>query len=160
MKIYVRGLNNDMIKPSKNYGLTSVVDFVTYKELINGTTLRSFITPQVRKMTPKLRQICRCELCIILKDMHIDLNRFITGLVIYLEQKSVGRHTRNSLFSTTSDAHYKDKVLTYGEILHATIKDAAQCINCIPIKPKNTIHIKCDYFFNINVPSKILLMKN
>ena len=33
---------------------------------------------------------------------------------------------RNSLFSTKSDAHYKDKVFPDGECLHATTKDAAQ----------------------------------
>ena len=31
----------------------------------------------------------------------------------------------------------------YGECLHATIKDAAQCITCLSIKPNNMIHIKC-----------------
>ena len=31
-----------------------------------------------------------------------------------------------------------------GEFLYATIKDAAQCINCLPIQPKNMVNIKCD----------------
>ena len=41
-------------------------------------------------MTPKLHQSCGCELCIIPKDMNIDLNIFITRLVTYLQHKSVG----------------------------------------------------------------------
>ena len=61
MDIYVRYIQNDTIKLSMNGGLTSVVDYVTQKVLISDTALRSFIPPQVRKMTPKLRQICRCE---------------------------------------------------------------------------------------------------
>ena len=80
-EIYVRDLQNDMIKPFDNGGLASVVDSPTNKVLISDTTLTSFLTPQVSKMTPKLRQICRCELCIIPKDIHIDLNIFRTILV-------------------------------------------------------------------------------
>ena len=57
--------------------------------------------------------------------MHIDLNIFRTIPVTDLRHKYLGRHTRNSLFSTTSAAHYKDKVFPDGECLHATIKDNA-----------------------------------
>ena len=34
-------------------------------------------------------------------------------------------------------------VLPCGECLHATIKDTAQCITCLPIKSKNITNIKC-----------------
>ena len=60
MYIYIRYLHNDMIKTSYNGGLAIVVDTVTQKLLIIDATLGSFISPQVRKMTPKLRQICVC----------------------------------------------------------------------------------------------------
>ena len=73
-----------MMKPYVNDGLASVVDYVIQKLLINHTTLRSFIPPQVRKMTPKLFQIFLCELCIIPKDIKIGLNLFKTSLVTYL----------------------------------------------------------------------------
>ena len=43
-----------MIKQSCNGGLASIVDSVTQKVLISDTTLRSFISPQFRKLTPKL----------------------------------------------------------------------------------------------------------
>ena len=122
----------------------SVVDSVTHKVMISDTTLRSFIPPQVCKMTPKLRQICGFDICTIHKGINIDLNIFKTILVTNLQQKSVGRHTRNSLFSTTSNAHYKYKVFPDGGCLHGTIKYAAQYI---PIKPNNMIHIKCDLGF-------------
>ena len=62
MEISVRYLHNDMIKQYDNGGLKSVLDPVTQKVLISETTLMSFIPPQVRKTTPRLRQICRCEL--------------------------------------------------------------------------------------------------
>ena len=98
-------------------------------------------------MTPRLRQICGYELCIIPLDIKTDLNRFITTLVTYLQHNSFRRHTCNSLFSTTSAAHYKNKVFPDGECLHDTIKDADQCITCISIKPNNMILIKCALYF-------------
>ena len=105
MKVSVRDIHNDMIKPFKNDLLDSIVNSMTQKVLISDTTLRLFIPPQFRKMTPKLRQICECELCIIPKDTQIDLNIFRTIIVMYLQQKSSGIHTRNSLFSNKSAAH-------------------------------------------------------
>ena len=98
-------------------------------------------------MTTKLRQVCGFELCITPKDMHIGINRFRTRLVTYLPQNYVGRYTRNSLFSTTSAAHYKDKLFLYGEFLYSTIKYYDWCITCLPIKPNNIIHIKCALCF-------------
>ena len=85
MEISVRDLHNDKIKPFENGGLTSIVDSMTHKVMISDTTLKSFIPPQVRKMTPKLCHICRCEIWIILKDVQIDLNIFRTILVTDLQ---------------------------------------------------------------------------
>ena len=92
--------------------------------------------------------------------MQIVLNRFRTILVTYLQQNPVGRHTYNSLFSTKSDAHYKDKMFLYGEFLHATIKYEDQCITFLPIKPNNIIHINFVLYFVVNVLSIIFLIKN
>ena len=86
-KVYVRDIQNYMIKPSDNGGLKIVVDYVTHTVLISYTTLRSFIPPQVSKITPKLRQICGCELCIITNDMQIDLklNQEMLGMKVINE---------------------------------------------------------------------------
>ena len=80
MAISVMYLNNVMIKLSENGGLVSVSDSVTQKVLLSDTILRLFIPPQVRKIAPKLRQICGFEFCIIPQDMQIDLNTFIKYL--------------------------------------------------------------------------------
>ena len=124
------------------------------------STLRLFIPPQVCKMTPILRQICGCEICIISKYVQIDLNIFRTNIVSYFQQIYVGRHIRNSPFSTKSYVNYKEKVVPYGEFLHANTKDASQCIACTLIKPKNIIHMKCDLGFLINALSISFLIKN
>ena len=69
MEITLRNLQNNMIKSSMNGVLESVFDSVTHKLMICDKTLRLFIPTQVRKMTPKLRQICGCEICIISNHM-------------------------------------------------------------------------------------------
>ena len=43
-----------MIKSSYNGGLSSVVDLVKQKVLISNKILRTFIPPQVHKITPRL----------------------------------------------------------------------------------------------------------
>ena len=83
MDISVKDLHNDMKKPSGIGGLDTLIDYVTQKLLIIDTTLKSFIPPQVCKMTHKLRHICGCKVCIIPKDMQIYLNIFRTRLVTY-----------------------------------------------------------------------------
>ena len=91
MDIYVRDTKNDMIKTSEIAGLESVVDSTTQRFLISDTTLRSFIPPQFRKMNPILHHICGCEIFIIPKNTHIDLNIFRTKIVSYLQHNFVGR---------------------------------------------------------------------
>ena len=115
----------------------------TNKLLISDTILRSFVPPQVSKTTPRLRQICGYELCIIPKDMQIYLNRPRTKLVSVLQHKYDGRNKLNSSYITTSAAHYNDKVFSDSECLHATIKYACQFISFTPIKPDNIIHMQC-----------------
>ena len=65
-------------------------------------------------MTPKLRQIWGCEICIITKDMPIGLNIFRTRVVTDLQNNSVGRNTCNGLFITTSTEYYNDAVFPDG----------------------------------------------
>ena len=69
MEISVRDLHNDTIKVIENGGLESLIDYVTHRVLISDTLLRSFIPPQLCKITPKLCHICGCELYIIPKDV-------------------------------------------------------------------------------------------
>ena len=99
--IYVRDIQNDTIKIFNNFGLQIVFYYVTQKVLIIDTTLRSFIQPHVCK----LYHICGYELCIIPKDMQIDLNRSRTIITPDLQHKFVGRHKHSSLFRTESATH-------------------------------------------------------
>ena len=110
MDISSADLHIDMIKPSKNCGLESVVDSVTNKSMISDTTLMSFIPPQVCKMTPWLLHICVCEILLITKDTRIYLNIFKTKVLTDLQHKYVGIHLQNSGYSTTSATHYKEKL--------------------------------------------------
>ena len=107
-------------------------------------------------MTRRLRQICGCEICIIPKGIYIGLNIFRTTVLSDLQYMSVGRHTHSTAYSTTSAAHYKDKVFPDGECLHVTIKYSAQWISCTTIKPNNIIHMKCALDFCDKFPKYII----
>ena len=88
--------------------------------------------------------------------MHIDLNIFITNLETNLQKKSVGIHEFNGSYSTASAEHYKQKVFSDGDFLHANTKYADQCISCNTIKPKNIILGFCDKFHQYNIPDEEL----
>ena len=88
--------------------------------------------------------------------MHIDLNIFITNIETNLQKKSVGIHEFNGSYSTASAEHYKQKVFSDGDFLHANTKYADQCISCNTVKPKNIIL----GFFVISFISTTFLMKN
>ena len=88
---------------------------MTHKVLISDTMLRSFIPPNDRKMTPRLYHICRCEICIIPKDLQIHLSIFRTEIVTDLQHNYVGINTHNSEYITTNAAHYREKVFPCGE---------------------------------------------
>ena len=122
LEISVMDLHNDMTKQSDNGGFPSIVDSVTQKVLIIDTPLRSFIPLQVLKNNLKLRQICGYELFIFNNNMQIDSNKFRTRLVTYLQQKSVMRHTRNSLISTNSSAYYKIKCFQMANVYRLLLK--------------------------------------
>ena len=136
------------------------VDSVSHTVLISDTTLRSFIPSQVRKMNPKICQICGCELCTILKDMQIYLNRIRTILVTDLQQNSVGRNTWNSLFSNTRNAHYK---LICFQIVNFYMILSKMMLNASPVLLLNQIIwfiSSLIWFFVMNFLSKIFPMKN
>ena len=83
MDIYVGDIHNDMVKLYDIGDLGILVDSATNRVMISDTTLRSFILPQVWKITPRLHNICGFELCIIPKDMQIGWNIFRTSIVTY-----------------------------------------------------------------------------
>ena len=53
MDICARDIHNNTIKLFDNGMLASVIDSVTHKLMVSDTRIRSFIPPQVHKMTPK-----------------------------------------------------------------------------------------------------------
>ena len=52
--------------------------------------------------------------------------------------------------------NYKEKVFPDVECSHSTIKDAALCIACTPVKPNNIIHMKCALVFLYKFPNYII----
>ena len=161
MDIFVKDIRKNMIKPSDNSGQNSVVYSMTKRDLKSDTRLSSFIPPKCSKMTPRLRQICRCDICIITKDMHIDLDRFRTNIVTHLQKK------RNLV-----DTYKKVHILPQG--LHITSRNCFQMVyvyippSRIQLSPSHVILLNqrvlfiwsVVFLFLMNVPCTLFLTNN
>ena len=60
----VRELHNDLIKSEKLGGLPTVWTWDKKKLLVSDTVLRHLMPRQVKKITPRYKQMCGCEVCI------------------------------------------------------------------------------------------------
>ena len=62
IQISIRELHNDLIKSKNEGGLDKVWN--GKKLLVSDKSLRYMIPINVKKFTPRYKQICRCEVCI------------------------------------------------------------------------------------------------
>ena len=67
-----RELHNDLIKSEKLDGLPRVWN--NKKLLVSDTALRYLMPRQVKKSTPRYKQMCGCEVCIHCKQLQSTLN--------------------------------------------------------------------------------------
>ena len=75
IQISIRELHNDLIK-SKNEGCLDEV-WNGKKLLVSDTGLRYMIPINIKKFTPRYKQICACEVCIQAKQLQRSLNAWI-----------------------------------------------------------------------------------
>ena len=68
----VRELHNDLIKDINDNGLKDVWN--KNKILVSETSLRLLLSDQLKKCTPRYKQMCGCECCIIIKQLELTLN--------------------------------------------------------------------------------------
>ena len=73
LQISIRELHNDMLLPPDEGGFKEAWD-ETGKVRISDTAMRALLPEQARKMTPRHKQMCGCEVCIQIRLHQIDLN--------------------------------------------------------------------------------------
>ena len=74
MMCSIRELHRDLY--DDKMGLAEAIDAIDGKELISDTRLRSLIPPFFKPMTESMRQVCGCEMCIIIERHQTCLNEF------------------------------------------------------------------------------------
>jgi hypothetical protein len=73
LPISIRELHNDMLLPPDEGGFKEAWD-ETGNVRISDTALRALLPEQARKMTPRHKQMCGCEVCIQIRYHQNDLN--------------------------------------------------------------------------------------
>ena len=69
----MRELHNDLIKTPEQEGLEGAVND-SGEIIIRDTALRAHLPKNLKKMTPRYKQICCCEICAIPKSLTLSLN--------------------------------------------------------------------------------------
>ena len=72
IQISIRELKNDLVKPKNEGGLSEVWN--GNKLLVSDTGLRYIISVNVKKFTPRYKQMCGCEVFIQTKQLQRSLN--------------------------------------------------------------------------------------
>ena len=103
-------------------------------------------------MTPRLREICGCEKCIIPKALHKVLLKFRTNHLKHLQTLVEQSRTRNQQQIQQRLTMYQNQAFPNDEPLHATLKQAAAVICCPAPNDKNIIKMHCALRFCDNCP--------
>jgi hypothetical protein len=73
LQISIRELHNDMLLPPDQGGFAEAWD-ERGAARISDTALRALLPEQARKMTPRHKQMCGCEVCIQIRSLQQSLN--------------------------------------------------------------------------------------
>jgi hypothetical protein len=125
-------LHNDLLSTGRE-GLPEAKDN-NGKPLISDTALRALLPPQVRTMTERYKQMCGCEICIVVRSMQSSLNIYRLDLLKRLrnDASTFRPNTRNRRIATERAEAYAGAIYPNGQHIHGRPKDALQAIQCDP----------------------------
>ena len=103
-------LYNDLVSRG-NKGLPEVWDKKN-NLLVSDTSFRSLIPPHIKYMTTKYKQMCACEICVMIKSLQHDLNQYRLSTIRLLKNRGLSFDPLNNLGVKTNSYDYRD-VLRY-----------------------------------------------
>jgi hypothetical protein len=112
LEIYVRELHNSLIGKEEDGGLACARD-ANGNVAISDTALRYLLPPQLRKMTPRHKQMCGCKIYIIARGLQTSYNMW-----------------RHREVKKCDSILYTRQVESDENPLHATPRDALSAILC------------------------------
>jgi hypothetical protein len=142
LQISMRELHNDLLSDPP-LGLPEARD-ADGEPVISDTALRALLPPQVRTMTKKHKQMCGCEICIIMRQQQMSLNAYRLALLKRLEKEaSEFEDDERRQIATSRAEQYRNAMYPNGAHLHAKPKDALISIMCPNVDGFDVPHLSC-----------------
>jgi hypothetical protein len=139
LEIPVPELHNLPVAPLHQGGLSQSRDD-DGKIIVSNTTLRRIIKrdlPQLRRMSMRHKQMCRCEICMSTHSMDKSLNGFRQRLVRTLTVSGTQQPTE------AIQSYMINTVLPNGESWHEMPRHATKEIQCPAVAKCGYPHMKC-----------------
>ena len=114
--------------------------------LICDTSFRALKPPQLRTMSSRHKQMCGCEICIMISQMQGSLNNFCRKWLKKLEDDAKHIPERNSdanKIAIERASNYKNAAFLNGKPLHQKPKDAVKTIMCPKGERFQLPHMRC-----------------
>ena len=86
-QVSIRELHNDLVSRG-NKGLPELWNN-NNNLLVSDTSFRSLIPPHIKYMTTKYKQMCGCEIFVMIKNLQNDLNQYRLSTIHRLEKISI-----------------------------------------------------------------------
>jgi hypothetical protein len=142
LQISMRELHNDLLSDPP-LGLPEARD-ADGQPVISDTALRALLPPQVRSMTKRHKQMCGCEVCIIVRQQQMSLNAYRLSLLRRLEKEaSEFPDEASKQIATVRAEEYRSTILPNGTHLHSKPKDALISIMCPNVQGFDVPHMNC-----------------
>jgi hypothetical protein len=143
LQISIRELHNDMLLPLDQGGFADAWD-ENGNVRISDTALRALLPEQARRMTPRHKQMCGCEVCIQIRSLQQSLNAWRhRKLKLLTELAAAATSEEEQEAIDTRKLSYKSQVMPNDEIWHPQPKMALKAIQCMPINTLGYPHWNC-----------------
>ena len=130
-QISIRERHNDLLSKHP-IGLSEVYD----KEgnpLISDTAFRSLLPRNFQPMSNKYKQMCGCEICIVIKSLQSDLNQYRLSHLHRLEKSKI---------DSVRTKEYRQTIYKNNKHIHSHPKEALLTIQCPPVFGFQVPHMK------------------
>jgi hypothetical protein len=143
LQISIRELHNDMLLPPDQGGFAEAWD-ERGAARISDTALRALLPEQARKMTPRHKQMCGCEVCIQIRSLQQSLNAWRhrkLKLLTELAAAAMSDEERQAI--EVRKLLYNSQVMPNNEVWHPQPKMALKATQCEPVDGIGYPHWNC-----------------
>ena len=143
LQISIWELHNDMLLPPDQGGFKEAWD-ETGNARISDTALRALLPEQARRMTPRHKQMCGCEVCIQIRSLQQSLNAWRhQRLKLLTELAATASSEEERQAIVVRKLLYKSTVMPNDEVWHLQPKMALKVIQCEPVDALGYPHWNC-----------------